>query len=197
MFLCMGTKSVKLEPEMSFESLPRQEVDPKRVGDVYVLAYSCGPESVEEVEKKRAHYSLLIDVSGASTEESLHGLEIHFIVIDFDNRDIGIRFAHTNKPFSNFLLVRRVGTLQNEFHSGYPRRWALALEEVIYDDWFPSFLVTNGNQWNSQCNCQQFIRFLVGQFNLVWPADLSVVGDVVPLVVRPEDELMLLPILLK
>lgn len=42
MFLCMGTKCVKLEPEMSFESLPRQEVDPKRVGDVYVLAYSCG-----------------------------------------------------------------------------------------------------------------------------------------------------------
>ena len=167
---------------MSFEPFPLQEVDPSRVGDIYVLAYSCGLDSVEEAEKKRAHYSLLIDMSGECTDLFLHGLEVHFIV-NFTTRNVGIRFAHTNKPFSNFLFVRRVGKLQNEFHNGCPRRWARSLEDVISDDWFPSFIATNGHQWNSQCNCQQFTRFLIGQFNLVWPTDLSVVGDVVPVVI--------------
>lgn len=44
-------------------------------------------------------------------------------------------------------------------------------------------------------NCQRFTRFLIGQFNLVWPTDLPVVGYVVPVFVDfamgPEDELML------
>jgi hypothetical protein len=61
-------------PSPTFEPFPLQEVDPSRVGDVYVLAYSCGLKSVEEAEKKRAHYSLLIEVSGGSTDEILHSI---------------------------------------------------------------------------------------------------------------------------
>jgi hypothetical protein len=75
---------------------------------VYILAYSCGLETLEEAEKKHAHYSLLIDVSGESTEQVLHGLEVHFI-FNFATRYVSVRFTNTTKPFSAFLFVKESG----------------------------------------------------------------------------------------
>jgi hypothetical protein len=50
--------------------------------------------------------------------------------------------------------------------------WSFALMGLISNTLFPSFTGMNGKQWNSQCHCQQFTRFLVS-FNL----DVPVVGD--------------------
>lgn len=82
----MGTWLGKVEPEfMAYVDFPVTNVDDTRVGHVYLLGYKQSINDAVEASRKLAHFALLIDLAGASTDEFVDGLEVHF-VIDHDSR---------------------------------------------------------------------------------------------------------------
>jgi len=165
------------------EGFPFVPVDPDRVGDVYLLAYSVGLESFEEAEKKRAHWSVIFDVAGESTDAVVAGLEVHFQV-NFATRLVRVVYGHFKRPLSSekLMWVRNLGRFSSP-EALPPREWAFAIQELIDRVWSPSFSQANGTNWNSACNCQQFCRYMIQQLPLPWPSDLTAVGDKVPVII--------------
>ena len=84
-----------------------------------------------------------------------------------------------------YLLIgwRKLGKIQNEYHSGKPQVWALSLA-VACTNWFDEYIAEAGtNKWNSKANCQQYARFVARKLGLPWPEDVSTVGDEVPFLI--------------
>lgn len=155
----MGTWLGKVEPEfMAYVDFPVTNVDDTRVGDVYVLGYRQSINDAVEASRKLAHFALLIDLAGASTDEFVNGLEIHFI-IDRDTHKPSLSTFRKRRPKGDLLFWRYLGKIANEHHPGNPSAWYKGLNSAIID-WFQEFTATNGTTWNHRCNCQQFTRFL-------------------------------------
>jgi hypothetical protein len=175
--------------------ITRQVVDKSKVGDVYLVAYNQGSAQTTQTQEKRAHYSVIIDVAGESTDQTINGVELHLVVTSLQQADPQTTFlANGGGPRlkSKLLKWAKVGKIENLYHPGQPYDWAFALG-LAGNTWANEFYESiRHSTWSAQCNCQQFTRFLLKKFQIEWPSDFSVIGDFSPLLVDSVMQLILL-----
>ena len=62
-------------------------VNPQEEGNVYLLQHKIKPED-QPFSAQRAHYTLVFDCAGESTEKDIKGQEVHLLVKDLEKGDL-------------------------------------------------------------------------------------------------------------
>jgi len=162
----------------------RGEHDKSLVGDVYLVMYKQGSElNTTVIKQAEAHFSLVVDVAGDCTVDSLDGFEMHLIA----NKLTKITSPMSNRrtrPMKTFMNVIKLGKIENRFHSQWPLLWAEGMQEMNEAKYIDFINEMNaGNLWSARVNCQQYARYMANFLGVCWPDDVSVVGDMVPAII--------------
>jgi len=169
--------------DMELEFAFGEEVsDGTKAGEVYLLIHSQGLESVESSQAKRAHYSILIDVGGDSTNDDFVGLELHLLAKIATRKTYFPPLVKVARSKEKLISSHLLGKL--ELGSPFPADWAYDLygqARHIYKD----LVKKNGDTWNPTTNCQQFARVVATEMlHFPWPAHIPVIGDEAPIIVE-------------
>jgi len=149
-----------------------------KVGDVY-LCLGSPYSSIEVANRLRAHFSIVVDVAGESTDDILKGAEYHLCS---DNFQVKLKWGRREWPRSGYLDLKKVGKIVNEYHHNQPTQWAEGLRYAIRE-WFKDFVASKGTKWNSDVNCQKFAKHVIEKLGLDFPSDVIIAGDVVPVII--------------
>eukprot|EP01124_Arcella_intermedia_P024157 TRINITY_DN4004_c0_g1_i1.p1 TRINITY_DN4004_c0_g1~~TRINITY_DN4004_c0_g1_i1.p1 ORF type:complete len:194 (+),score=17.47 TRINITY_DN4004_c0_g1_i1:46-627(+) len=169
--------------EGQMSSFPSHELDKSRVGNVFLVQRKQALNLTDPSQRCLAHFSVVIDVAGESTNTHLIGQECHLVINKpISNTEVTAYFNRISKRYDQLLDHRYLGKIENKYHSGHPDDWANGLRFAIYN-WFCGFRGANGSTWSLKSNCQQFARFLILKLKLPWPNDINVIGDRLPVVV--------------
>lgn len=162
-------KDEKPDTKMSYTS---KEINKEKVGDVYLAMYKQGSDS-----EKRAHYSIVIDTAGETTNEKIVGCELH-LGADKKTRVTGFVGGKREKPRNEFLKIIPVGKIENIYHKERPSAWGKALE-FEGNKWYDEFVKENGGEekWSAEVNCQKYTRFVIQKLELPIPKGIEFVAS--------------------
>jgi hypothetical protein len=87
----------------------------------------------------RAHWSILIDVAGASSNNDLKGLQVHMIVEEMSTSRVGLLTGYailTQQTLAEkFLSFKCIGKIDNIFHPNKPllglEAWSVMLVCIL------------------------------------------------------------------
>jgi len=165
---------------------PTKIENPDKVGDVYLISFNQGCSRSENLELKRSHYALIVDVAGGSSDKFLKGF-IYHLGANTESKESYVPLPQYSDDFecSRLLHYRCIGKISNPGQHE-PALWGMVLWNKVYQEWYPQFIELSGQKnhdWTSRVNCQKFARFLVEKLGLSWPVDVQVIGDQAPEIV--------------
>eukprot|EP01119_Soliformovum_irregulare_P002720 TRINITY_DN12979_c0_g1_i1.p1 TRINITY_DN12979_c0_g1~~TRINITY_DN12979_c0_g1_i1.p1 ORF type:complete len:143 (-),score=12.53 TRINITY_DN12979_c0_g1_i1:117-545(-) len=82
----------------------------------------------------------------------------------------------TDRPRDKIDEIILVGKIENIHHPGNPASWAAGLGYSGYLS-CEEYVGDRPHMWSSEVNCNQLACHLLKQFQLDWPGNLPVVGD--------------------
>lgn len=137
-----------------------------KIGDVYLAIYRRGLDGM-----KMAHYSIIIDTAGESTNKMIVGRELH-LGVDRKTRKTSFTENKRVKTKKDFKKIIKIGKIKES--SDY---WEDELC-IKGKKWYDEFVEQNGREeiWSAKVNCQQYIKFLIRKLGLI-PPDVPYVGD--------------------
>lgn len=140
---------------------PNAEKDKAKVGDVYL-------------EKEKAVFTIVIDVAGESTDNTIVGCEL---CLNVDSKTLKSSYASNwvCRAKDSFIMI---GKIQNIYHCGQPDVWAKALK-LEGMKWYEEFVdQINGEEckWSPGINCLLYARFVLDKLGLKEPKAIFTLG---------------------
>ena len=176
--------------------------DPANVGAVFLV--QVDPlESPEVYGDKRAHWIVVIDVAGETSDESLvyvpaptfdpppaldplphslnRGWQFH-LGADPTSRKVNFLNSRIDRKRSASFIrsVEYVGKIQNEFHPGQPGVWVYQGLVPAMSAWYEDFTEHSTKKWSAEVNCQTFACEIIQRLSLDVPSSVTLISDIEP-----------------